>query len=759
MADSFLVELVAPDGTITDVSSLVDLESFGAVSLGVEDGLLQFRTGDMTLGFHNPLTVSPEPGVQGDFFSDLFSGADPSGTWILRVTRTGNVTVKFFEGVLFLPASVRFNRAERVCELTALGYMKLLEGQTAEVVARTFPTTTASGTAGGLVLTLSPSAAGILQGDRLRVSSAVDSEEVVVNSVGATTVTLKAALGKTWAAGSPVEFLTTFYRRKTPAFLIGELFKAAGILSPVLDVATGFTIPVATPIMTDGLNSTDIILAGSLIQKGSVMHLEDPFPAGLSKEAPDVVGGTPWTAATRLGSNDTINGPDQALVDWRRYRTTEPGTHVLNSWEYEKTSAIETRGGRGVDYSSSPVRHYYCDLGTNTVPAPDVHTWAIKYESWDAGNHLFSTPVVTVGTLQTLSSNSAQTGCFISAELDTTRNLAWYAYGVNDAADGGSFGYWDLAGGTNRVLEKASVGSATASMGDVIYDVTADVLVRLKQDGVTLQGWKGDVKQFEVTIGTGLILRTLNYINGLWVGISIRNGRTILVVADLQWVNVTELVYSNSVVVDSGVWFDKANWLAHFGNLLVGKIAQTIVAVGKVFEGVIVEADFTGQSVAGALTNLAQLVNAVVYVDNDFQGYFLGRDSTVFQPDEGPKILDSLVVSDESDLVWENYFPAVKATSADGVISVTTGNVNAEGRALEVDVPFAPNLSVVGGVALGYAQFYGKARRERRVEVDDDETVYAPMQVVSLDAALWLVYEVNHNLADRIVALRLLEIL
>src|SRR3972149_6637422 len=96
----YLCELQDQDGTWYDVTDALDLESLGGLSFGIEDDLLQFRTGDITIGFDNA----------DDRFRAIFLNADPYLTWRLRLYRNAR---KYFEGVLFIPGNVRFNDIRR----------------------------------------------------------------------------------------------------------------------------------------------------------------------------------------------------------------------------------------------------------------------------------------------------------------------------------------------------------------------------------------------------------------------------------------------------------------------------------------------------------------------------------------------------------------------------------------------------------------------------------------------------------------------
>lgn len=744
--DVHLIEVQDPDGNWMDITDHVDLEGFGAINLGVEDDLLQFRTGDITLSLEN----------DGDAVRALFAGADPTRTWRIRFQRNG---VKFFEGVISIRAALRFNENERSAELTAFGYLSLIDGISAETVKRTFATLTASGTAGSAILTLSPNVDLLTQDDRLRIASATVSEEVEVSEVASgTTVRLKASLANTWPAGSSVEILTPFYRRKTPTFLVEALFAAAGIPSPTIDLTgTDFLVPVATPMNTEGLPITGVLPDSAIAKAG---RLRIRFQSGDEYEAANASDGA------FVNANATIIGElaeTLALTDWQVYKATEPGTLVAMA----ETASIggDRWGGQGVDFDHAPPRKYVIKISTNTVPNPDQHTVTIARTDWDGANKRFAERLVSptdINTIETAATNNSQTGVALRCEYDDAHDFAWFAYGLNHPTNGGRFGYYDIAGATRVDLETSGAGSASASMGELRYSQAADLLLRLKPDGVTMQGYRGATLMFEETVPSGLVVRSLRYMTATsrWVGILQQLDRTRLFICDQDFRNQVELEFSNtaSAATATSPPIDTSNWLAHFGNQLVGRVDGQYVVIDTPFSGVVVYADWTGKSIAGALADIAKLVNCVAFVDSDFNGFFIGRTSQILTNDPpGPKVLDELVNDDSSDQVWEQWFGQVRVVAGD--TEVTYGDESDGGRPLDVEADLVPNISVAAALALAYVQFYSRPRRERRVTVADDDTLYLPLQRVRIGADEWTVYEIDQDLPNREVGLRLVEAL
>ena len=745
----YLCELQDQDGTWYDVTDALDLESLGGLSFGIEDDLLQFRTGDITIGFDNA----------DDRFRAIFLNADPFLTWRLRLYRNAR---KYFEGVLFIPGNVRFNDIEALCEITAFGYLKLLEGISAETVKRTFGTLTGTGTAGTVFLTIAPTAAGIERDDRLRISTSSASEEVEVDSVSGNQLLIRGGLTQSWSSAA-VDVLTPFYRRKTPEFLVRELYLAAGILNPVIDVSVDFSVPVATALNTGNLTRPEKWDSGCEVStRLRLRRRPSPTDGQEEYEATSPTTGD-WSLiadASEIGGDTPLSW----LVDWRIHELTQPATLV--AFEFPETdedvSPTFRHGGLGVDYDAVPPARLLCRrVSTNGISA--THTVSIDTMNWDSGTRRFPSFTSQLVVLQTYQHGDINSQMFmrLQSDFDSNRNLVFFSYQINavfPTGPGGRFGYYDRTGLNTVVLEQLPDADITFP-GDLQFSVTADIMLRLKADGVTLEGWRASAKQFNVVVPAGLQLRSIRYMGGkFWVGIHIASGRTKLLVADLMFTTVQLLDFSDTA---SGGFdpeeFDQFNWLFHYGtDQLVGRIDQQMVVIDTLFAGIVPYADFEEKSLAGALVEIAKVTNAIAFVDEDFQGYFVSRTSRVLESADGPKVLDDLVIEDEGDLVWEHLYGAFRVRN--GAIEALVGDVAEQGRAFEVESELTTNLSIAFAVAASLKDYYSRTRRELRVTVFDDETLYRPLSIVRRGNTEWYVYEIDHALTDWEVRLRLVEI-
>lgn len=745
MADTFLVEVQSPDGIWTDITDYVDIGSLGSIEWSVEDSLLSFQAGDITIGLKNP----------NDIIRTLFAGADPTEAWMLRIWRN---EIMFFNGPIELRASLRFEEKEIGAELTAYGPTKLLTSTSAESVRRTFTTFTVSGTINQKSMNLTPAQTALARDDVVRIASAVNSEGVVLTGVnaGRTTAYLTTGLQNTWPAGTFAENTTPYHRRITPSSLVTLLFANAGITNPTIDLSGTFDVPVASPMNTDtnAANPLEALgFTGSGILRGTTVHLRQGF---IEYEAASPSAGG-FASVTTIGRTDIA----QNLVDWQLYATTEP-TNVAVSFE-QQTTGVSKQIYVGVDYLTAPAAPRLISLlqSTNTVPAPDVTTWTLSYTSWSSGTKQFTGAATNYGTLQTYNlTNNSHVGCILSTDYDSRRGLIFFAYGVNDPSDGGTFGYWDIAGAAKIVLETSSTGSATASMGQVRHSLKADMTLRLKSDGVTMQGWRGGGLIFQTTVPEGILMRSIRYTGSYWVAIIQFHDVTKLFVADLTMSQQVSLPFSDtaSQAIDPDTGSDSLNWLAHYsGTSLIGIVDGQYVVIDTIFGGVIVYADFEGQTTMQALSTVAKLLNAVVFLDLDLNAYFIGRTSSALvAPGDLPKALDGLIIEDESDQVWEQFFETFRVTTPAG-ISVTIGDPRQDTP--EVQSSLVPNQSVAGGLAFALKRFYSVPRRERRVTVIDDDTRYALLQRVVIGTDEWIVYAVSHNIVNREVGLRLVEAL
>jgi len=741
VADSYVFEIQNPAGDWTDVSDLVVADQMGAYSYAIEDSLLQFRTGDITLALHD----------KAGSVSALFAGADPTLTYRLRIARNGK---KLFEGIIALPGQVTSSANEALVTITAFGYLALLDQVSAESVKRTFSalTLTADAAADQFQLTL-PTTAGLTRDDRVRITSdpalafAQDAEEAEISSVNSgTVVTLKTQLSNTWPIGSEVEVLTPYYRRKSIIYLVQQLFAAAGITNPTIDLTgADFAIPVGSPINTDGLpnqNPTGFLQVGSKIRLRMTNRLEYETTSA----------GDPFTVLSdgaQIGGSNADDPDGSFFVDWTKYELAEPSQKTIQWTQYKNGTggSLDRADGEGVDHAHSPQPRKY-------VVRIAATTFQISYGDWTPFVRDIPAALVDLHTLETISGN--QDNVIVSCEWDSANGRVWFAYGANNGSNGGRFGYYDVAGGTHTFLDSAASGTSTSSMGRLVYSRSADLLLRLKADGVTLQGWRGSLLRFEVTVPAGIRVPTMRYVNGRWVGILLRKDRSQILIADQYFTTITTLAFSDSGSSNQypGQNWDFSNNLAAVGNQVFGYVDGRAVVIDTLYGGIVSYADFSGKTIAGALVELAKIVNAVAYVDNDFNGYFVSRNSQVFNATE-TKEIDGLIIDQEEDAVWEKWFGRVTVT-ANGQ-SITVGDASLTGDELSIEASYVDNLSVQSGLAYGYQQFYSRARRRRQLTIDDDETIYFPYQRVRIGAEEWAVYETNYSWAERSIEMRLVE--
>jgi len=737
---SVVCEIANPAGVWTDVSGRVDLETLGGVNLGVEDGLLQFRTGDFTLGFHN----NPE------FFRSLFSPVDPSLAWRLRFYRD---SVKYFEGIIRLPSSVRFNDVEALCEITAFGYLKLLDGTSAESVKRTFGTITAQGTAGASNIALN-NTAGLTQDDQLRLADDVNSETVTILRVtDASNVIITGTLVNTWPALTSVEMLTPYYRRQTIPFLVGKLFTAGGIASQTVDLSgADFDLQIATPFNTDGLGTAptpaSVTNIAGKIRVRLVRAGVPPLASNVEYEAVSAASGGFAVAGTSVGSATQ----PEAIVDWKVYEASEPSINVAGNEASDLSNPAIAKtiyGGVDYDFGATPSR-FGCVLGQNGI-------YSIARDSWSTGIKTFTLAFTRLIENQATGQNQSLTGA--GCDYDPVRNHVYVCY----ASPGGTskLGYVLYSDGGTGFTGTLKTGSGAE--GQLRYNRQADIVLHLA--GTALTAYRNGLQIYTATLPTSkLRLRSMRYLttSQKWVGIVQELDRTKLFIATRLFETMTLLDFaadsnSTKLIANDSV-NDSDNMLA-YGltlNQAVGVIDKQYVVVDSLYAGVVSYADFSGKTCAQAIAELAVLTNAVTFVDANQKGYFVSRTSLALQPPGGPKALDALVLTDEGDLVWEKWFGVVTVTS--GALSVTLGDASLAAGALEVEAAFVPNLSVASSLAAAFKAFYGRSRRARRVTVHDDGTVYTPLQPVTLGGATWTVYEVDHNLGDYEVALALVEI-
>lgn len=730
-------------GEVLDVTEHVELDGLSAVNRALERDLDSFKTGDVTVTFDNP----------DGYFTDLF---DPvvftqATIWSLRIFRRGEVQ---FWGALIGIGSVKLNKKDRQCEVTAYGLSKLLDRTSGELVKRIF---LAAGYKlngvhgpGSTTLTLSSGAADFARGDVLHLRNAANSnsEDVTVKYViSSTQVRLEAPTVNGYANADPVDITTEFYRYRTIAFLVEQIFNAAGVASSTLVSNSQFGELGPTHIAYDGLGTTAALVSSGAERNGRIY-------------------------ATLAGDGtyyQTIGRPDQAWtkedatlrpwIDWSRYKkqSETPSSVIRHPDNYG--------GGIGRE-------EWHCGVDDGvTVPA-----WKILYRAnFDGLGQLeIQLNVSTDGglTFPFGWSNYATYGVYpgfsvYSCDYDPVRDQVW----VTLQSGGGGYDILVYHAGVWTVVV---AGGAAASTGTALrYIPDRDYLLASYEDAT---GHRRFVAYRDKAILWDRDPGLPRYIRH---GSRITGADTIEMTWGARYVNgavyMTALYDKAGCLISSSDDFVTA-WIRKVqpGSSFVGQamparvngalyfwfytssaaIDRSYWIAAPFWGGVIDYADFEGISCAEALKKLAVLANALFWVDDDLQGHFVARD--LYDSGAVTDIEDRLM-EETDDLIWDETAQYVKVSG--GGHEATAGDAGFASEGIDLESAFIPCDAFAQALADAVYDFY--SARRAMVEatvVDPDGRIYRPLDRVMLGGAeRYLVYESDHDLASDEVRLTLLE--
>ena len=721
----YLFELIAPNGTRLDVTDRTALDGISRLTLAIERNLHDFRAGDMSVTFDD-----------GDgYFSNLFALLEPEDRWKLNVDRDG---VRHFSGVIPGIDSIRFDRKEFTVEVTALDLSKLLEDVSAEAVSRD-PELYYLGAdvlAAATTLTLN-STAGLYNGDSLSLTSDATEEEVTIALVtSGTMVTLTQATSNAFTAVDTVVLLTTpFYRYKTPEFLINALLDAAGTMlsgrSIRLSGIPASNMPIFSGVVTNRLGGTTV--PNSWTQKGG-NHFARVGSASFEQTEP----AEDWTPVV----------PDRKWIDWTPYRTQAQGEPSMFA------TLPGVTGGDvdsvGTDYTAGAMVVYHVEhvqvgglLGDHNL---ELWRWtSADGVTWSAPSSL---AILATHPISDIFSSCA-------CEFDPIRNRVYYEWATVPSTGLQEFGYWDLAGATKIVLDMTErrmngIRYSREYDGLVVYNATEDV-VEVWRDTQILHAYSGSFAGSWTPTYT-------RYLNGAWWNVAYPRGiPSVLFTRDdfatVGWIQLAEKPMSGTsqrriTIVDGSirvaVWAQPDSGSSPQARLFIGSDA---------FSGVISYANFEGQSLIGALDELAILLNGAFFVDAEATGHFVLR---VLDSGAEPKDIEDLITERVDEPIWLELYDYVEFKLPNEEIA-TAGQQTSASRNLSVDVQLVASFSVATAAAEYLLGFFQRRRRHSTLSLEDDGTIYGPLDVVRFDGIDWLVYSVDRDLTNYEVGLEVIE--
>lgn len=757
----YLIEILPwPAGTAAavgqepiDVTDRATLDDFGSINRAVERDFLSFRTGDVTLGLIN----------DDEELDDLFALFGATERWQLRIFRRGRV---IFLGILMGQGSISFDRREKMVEITAYGATKVLDETTAETVKRTIPDmTVTTATAGQAQITLNTTA-GLLTGDVLHVTDHVNKEDITVKQVtSATVATLEANLQNTYVATSPVVLTTPFYRYKTPDFLVRELFGAAGVPIAELKISGSLFRKLApSPINRSGLDLSAFAYASPCEKDDRTFVTlstgQRAGPGTYRQDDPD----DDWV------QDDATAKP---WIDWSRYyRQDEAGPSIiLRNVTNVKVGFSGGAGGEdphlcGHDYRPATKVQYHIE-GSGAAPRTlsnrttgDGITWTASAAVSNLGGEGDSTVEV-----------NQSYGCELYPSAVGKMVYAWWRRVVNGAYrfrlydGGGGLGpagtWYDLFQGDDAGMSyfgavyvpelDAVLCLRAAAWNATIWEIAAF----RNLDRLWVRPFPSHLVKQEAAIGEGVVHPTasLRYVDGSLYCLAISDGALQLIRSDDEFQSYTmrKLVDGTSKTYAFGARVKDQYVIAGYE----GTTPRSYLVAAPFYAGVVSYADFEGKSCAEALQDLAILVNATFWVDDDFQGHFVARDQV--PAGDVPDLTERDLITEQSEVqIWEETRQHAEVSG--GGSTATSGDPNFAADGLSIASELIPNEAYAQALADQYVEFYSRRRAMLPVGVIDEEDLQLlPMHRVLVDGRRWYVHESDHSPTEDEWSVKLLE--
>lgn len=728
-----------------DVTGRVQIDDIGSVSRSVERDLLSFRTGDLTLSLDDA----------DGYLTDLFALFSPTDRWQFRLIRN---RVTQFAGVILGIGSVSKNERSDRISMTVFGMTRVLSDASAENVRRSADVIylTSGVSAGVRTLTVNDTSA-LRSGDSVRIRSEADQQTTTVQRViSGTQFKIEDDTTASFTGGASstnpvtiVELKTPFHRYESVEYLVRALFEAAGV--PMVEYTmTGSKLSGIGPYKCnrDGLPDDNVQISPAMEQSGVTYITIDAN--GTYKQT------DPEDAWTQSDSSDKI------WVDWSRYRTLAQGepSILLRCPDGIKDAIFGDEWQAGFDFENSPFSMWVLqnDGATDRLrkrTTTDGTTWAA---------------VADVAALQGEALGDLVAGGCRGCEYDPVRDLVYVWYEL----DNGNLHswVWDNSGSSWTQLQEADdVTDGTFYFG-FVYVPEKDYTLAMRSvlsDGPVFQiaAWRGTTRLWKRDFARCLIRsesseayhypsRTIRYIDGHLCGVLSQDGDLKFFWTDdeFQNLNIGSLSITSKVtrtptgVVNGRFRIFASEEAAPASNMNVHWfVAESTANIRPDY------ADFTDKTVAEALSDLATLVNATFWVDDDLQGHFVARDLLTQAPEI---IIDDYVLERSTVRHWDEVKTQITVSSDS--VSAIGGSVSAPSESVTIQNGLVPNEAFALSVAKGAAAFFSKDRRMVEVTVDvSDGTVYELMQRVNLDGVRWLIYELSVDIGSDEAEMTLLE--
>ncbi len=750
--------LRSPDGLEFDLTPRW-LDDFGEVEEAVEIDLLELAHGDADV------SVDDRDGEVSRFLS----GSKPGDQWTLEILReTGERRPKWetvFAGVLDLPWSYQLEEMDRIVRLRIFSYSKLLENASAESVRRTFGTLKATVSAGTQTVTLTTgTTSGIEPGDEIRLDDGEIREKQTVLQLNSSSVVVTEA---NWTNGFTAQTLTVetpYHRDRSIEFLVGELFRKAGIATYEIDIRNPLNgRPFPSPMARRGLKSG---LFDYLLDRAGKIQVKRTGDTQI------------WSATSPSSGWITDGSGAQRYIDWRINLLSEPVNFVDHAGNSSFDGPADQVGALAAD------RHYY-----SLIYYPAVDELWLRRDGADFRRLESAFTIDAAGTGATLGAltDSEDRIWYSFKKDDGSKALKYHRIGPNDIVTVGSgAGTSEWFGQIQALLPVGLTvfkphfgGDGSVSFQNAFEDQLHIYSHPMDASPPTLLGKVEVPRRLRVVSMRAMIHPKLGkLVAGIYYTPEATKMRVWRIDGPVSWIQVADFTLvgedtNQAFGANDGNWitvFDHARtdpddsepvFLVSVRNPAAGggKVPHLFV-VSTQFIGVVPYADFSGMSVAAALRELALMTMSHVTVDSGREGRFSGRALDLLSKREEVQQLPAPLQRTRSQL-WEFYRTSVEVRGEDASgseVSAIAGDAGASARRESFSSKFVTSEALAAGIAHQYLGYLGKERSEELVTVPDAGRAVHALDRVELAGVEHLVINARRDLIRGEATLRLFAV-
>jgi len=724
------------------------IDGLGSINRALERDFLSFKTGDLTLQLRDS-----DGGMTA-----LLDAMAATDRYELTLEREGALV---FSGVLLGKGSISRHEVERLYEVTAYGFTKLLDEADGGLIRRTVPaswTLNGAHSGGATTINANESLTDLRTGDVLHITDHLNAEDVTVKQrTDADTVTLEAGLVHAYATGTSFTLKTPQHRYVGVEFLVRAAFAAAYI--PVAELLLNkslFGRLAPTPVNISGLSIANNPRRG-------MSQLALTYGSGYGRCQVSIAGVDSYTQENPDEAWIVQGLPDRGPYDWSPYFKQDGSIpqFLLNEPFGTSETAFprdehQARSG-AADYFSSPVRiwGFYID----SAPTLSQRT-SNDGNTWNAATH-----IALPGAPTALSYER-------TCDYDSVRHFVMASWKANSSSTR-NFQYYDVDGGASWTDMKQADDDADTGYYGVRYIADLDITLALRQDGGSIGpvfeicAFRGATRLWKRPFPPCFIAsdplsppisgnshfyptRTARYCGGRIYLTLISDGSVQLLWTDdeFQTYTMRKVVEgTNNAILMAARVVDNYRFFSY-----VGSVPRGYFIAAPYYAGVIEDADFAGKSSGEALLDLAAISGAAFWVDDEAQGHFVARDLLPGMP-----IVDitDLVMERSSVRQWDQASEYVEVSGAGG--SAISGDAAFAADGFELNSAFVTNDALAQALADSLRDGLGGDRPFAEVRIRNPERIrFVPLQRVLLDGGRWKVYEVDDTSHEDEAVLKLL---